>query len=316
MLRRPERRTPRCKRSTTSARRNACPDPPPAVFPAGDGRLRPGRGLRSDRRRNRESPSRRSGHLRWLGGATELPFGSGSDGHRRQPGRRQIGGSRFSQGALPPGGHWRRVLGCPPGRLDPPGGDAVSQCGLPGGARDVGGDDVGRMPVQAAAGPVVPHRGPRVRVRGGLLHLAQRHPGVQRGGDACLGVWGVTTLAIPARRAALRAIRPAPCRSSRRPAAVRNTGPPVRSPTARSIARAVRGASGIVTTLPPLRVMVRVRCPRSRPRCSISAPAASDTRSPFSASSEIRACSDGGPIPAATSRAPSSLRSSAAACDS
>jgi hypothetical protein len=34
---------------------------------------------------------------------------------------------------------------------------------------------------------------------------------------------------------------------------------------ARSIARAVRGASGMVTTLPPLRVITRVRCPRSTP---------------------------------------------------
>ena len=33
---------------------------------------------------------------------------------------------------------------------------------LPGGACDVGGDDVGGVPVQAAAGPVVPHRGSRV----------------------------------------------------------------------------------------------------------------------------------------------------------
>ncbi len=30
----------------------------------------------------------------------------------------------------------------------------------------------------------------------------------------------------------------------------------------------------------------RVRCPRSRPRCSMSAPVASDTRSPFNASRE------------------------------
>jgi hypothetical protein len=33
----------------------------------------------------------------------------------------------------------------------------------------------------------------------------------------------------------------------------------VRSPVARSMARAVRGASGMVTTLPPLRVITRVR---------------------------------------------------------
>jgi len=75
-------------------------------------------------------------------------------------------------------------------------------------------------------------------------------------------------------------------------------------------------ASGMVTTLPPLRVIVIVRCPRSRPRCSMSAPVASETRSPFSASSEISACSHGGPSPAATSKAPSSLRSRATACDS
>src|SRR6516225_7467366 len=32
--------------------------------------------------------------------------------------------------------------------------------GLSGGSSDVGGGDVGRVPVQAAAGPVIPHRGP------------------------------------------------------------------------------------------------------------------------------------------------------------
>src|SRR5262249_32331324 len=63
--------------------------------------------------------------------------------------------------------------------------------------------------------------------------------------------------------------------------------PSVCSPTARSIARAVRDASGMVTSLPPLRVIVSVRCQRSRPRCSTSARVASETRSPFSASSEI-----------------------------
>jgi hypothetical protein len=78
--------------------------------------------------------------------------------------------------------------------------------------------------------------------------------------NACLSVWGVTALPIPARRAILRTIRPAPWRSSRCPSAARNTGPSVRSPTARSIAWAVRGTSGMVTTLPPLRVIVSVRC--------------------------------------------------------
>jgi hypothetical protein len=88
------------------------------------------------------------------------------------------------------------------------------------------------------------------------------------------------TLVLTAWRATLRTIRPAPCRSSRRPSAVRNTGPSVPSPMARSIAPAVRGASGIATTLPPLWVIVRVRWPRSRPRCSMSAPVASEIRRP------------------------------------
>src|SRR5208282_1819677 len=67
-------------------------------------------------------------------------------------------------------------------RLGPPDG-AASLCGLPGGAGNVGGDDVGSVPVQAAAGAVVPHGGSRVSVGGGLLHVAQRYAGVEGGGD-------------------------------------------------------------------------------------------------------------------------------------
>ena len=55
--------------------------------------------------------------------------------------------------------------------------------GLPGCSGNVGGDDVGRMTVQRRAGPVVSHRGARISVRGGFLHIPQRDPGVQRGGD-------------------------------------------------------------------------------------------------------------------------------------
>jgi len=134
--------------------------------------------------------------------------------------------------------------------------------------------------------------------------------------NGCLSVCGLTCLAIPARRLARATIRAAPCRSSRFPSEVTNSGPSERSPIARSIALAVRGASGTVTTLPPLRVMTRVRWPRSRPRCSMPAPAASETRSPLRASREISAWSAGGPSPAATRMAPSSLRSRAVACDS
>jgi hypothetical protein len=39
------------------------------------------------------------------------------------------------------------------------------------------------MPVQAAAGPVIPDRGARVSVRGGFLHVTQWDPGIKRGGD-------------------------------------------------------------------------------------------------------------------------------------
>jgi len=40
----------------------------------------------------------------------------------------------------------------------------------------------------------------------------------------------------------------------------------VRSPIARPMARAVCGASGMVTTLPPVRVMTRIRCPALEPQ--------------------------------------------------
>jgi len=39
------------------------------------------------------------------------------------------------------------------------------------------------MPVEAASGTVIPDRGARVSVGGGFLHIAQRHPGIKRGGD-------------------------------------------------------------------------------------------------------------------------------------
>ncbi len=54
---------------------------------------------------------------------------------------------------------------------------------LPGRTRDVGGDDIGRVPVQAAAGPVIPDRSARVRMRRRLLHIPQRHSGIQTGNE-------------------------------------------------------------------------------------------------------------------------------------
>jgi hypothetical protein len=221
----------------------------------------------------------------------------------------------------------RWECGCPVISRSPPGWGCAGQaefatgrlakCRLPGRSGDVGGDDVSGVPVQGGSCPVVSHGGPRVGVGCGFLHITQRDPASRAAVmNACRSVWGPTGLAIPARRATLRTILPAPCRSSLRPSAARKIGPSYRLPTARSIARAVRGASGMVTTLPPLRVMTRVRWPRSTPRASMLAPVASETRGPLSASSESSACSAGGPSRAATSSAPSSIRSSPMACDS
>lgn len=57
-------------------------------------------------------------------------------------------------------------------------------------------------------------------------------------------VCGPTGLVIPARRARRRTIRRAPCRFSRCRPGLRKFGLFTRSPTVRSIARAIRGASG------------------------------------------------------------------------
>jgi hypothetical protein len=64
-------------------------------------------------------------------------------------------------------------------------------------------------------------------------------------------------LSTLARRATRRTTRPAQWRSIRCPSGRRKIGPSSRSSMARSMARAVRGASGLVTILPPLRSTVR-----------------------------------------------------------
>jgi hypothetical protein len=46
----------------------------------------------------------------------------------------------------------------------------IRQFVLAGCSGDERGDDVSGVPVQADAGPVVPHRGARIGVRAGLLH--------------------------------------------------------------------------------------------------------------------------------------------------
>ena len=125
--------------------------------------------------------------------------------------------------------------------------------------------------------------------------------------NACRKVCGPMGLSTPARRATRRTRRPATWRSKRLPSGPTKIGPESRSPMARSTALAVRRASGTVTTLPPLRSTVRVRCPRSSPRASMSAPIASDTGALEREERDegvLGWCTE----PAATRRAPTSLR--------
>ena len=67
-----------------------------------------------------------------------------------------------------------------PGRCGRPG---TSKGWLSGCSGDERGDDVGGMPVKASACPVIAHRGARISVGCGLLHIPQRDPGVQGSGD-------------------------------------------------------------------------------------------------------------------------------------
>src|SRR5262249_56958886 len=52
-----------------------------------------------------------------------------------------------------------------------PGGVRHWPVSSPCGTGDVGGDDVGGVPVQTAAGAVVSHGGPGISMRGGFLHI-------------------------------------------------------------------------------------------------------------------------------------------------
>lgn len=110
------------------------------------------------------------------------------------------------------------------------------------------------MPVQAPAGPVVPDRGPRVSVGGSLLNIAQRHAGVQGGGDGCvservrsdgLGDPG-TARDLPDDPPGAVPVQPPPVSGEEDRAVAAFAGRQVNRPGG---AR----ASGMVTTLPPLR---------------------------------------------------------------
>ena len=144
---------------------------------------------------------------------------------------------------------------------------------LPGGSGDVGRDDVGRVPVEGGAGTVVAHGGARVGVRGGFLHVAQRDSGVERGCDECVAQ-GVRPDGLGDPRPAGDPPDDPPGTMPVQPAAVCSQEDRVFGTLADGQVDRPRGtrASGMVTTLPPLRVTTRVRWPRSTPRASIRTP--------------------------------------------
>src|SRR5262249_12787373 len=83
------------------------------------------------------------------------------------------------------------TLGCdleagalpPPGRAD---GEAARYRGwLPGGSREISGNHAGGVPVEGGPGPVIPHGGPRIGGRGGLLNIARRDACVEGRGEEC-----------------------------------------------------------------------------------------------------------------------------------
>jgi hypothetical protein len=188
---------------------------------------------------------------------------------------------------------------------------------LPGGSGKIGGDDVGGVPVKAAAGPVVAHRRARVGMRGGFLDVAERNPGVEGGGDERvpqgvrpdrLGDPGADghppddpSRAVP--------VQPLPIGTEEdRPFQALADGQVDRP----------RGA-GCQRNGDDLAALARDNkspMPALDAQVLDAGACGSETRSPLSASSEISACSLGELIPEATSSAPSSLRSRPVACDS
>lgn len=102
----------------------------------------------------------------------------------------------------------------------------------------------------------------RAGVRCGFLNISERGAGVEGGGGERVTQRVPSDLLpmpmpMPARPAARRTLRSAQRRSIRCPSVRRKIGPPRRAPITRSMVRAVRRASAMVTILPPLRRTVR-----------------------------------------------------------
>lgn len=143
------------------------------------------------------------------------------------------------------GGRHDRLGGGARGAPPLPGGQlSASRSGSSaGGTGKEGGNHVGRVTVEGHAGAVVAHRGPRIGVAGCSWTSRSGTPASRA---AVMNAWrsvcGPTGLLIPALRASRRTIRQAACRSRRSPLRPRKIGPSTRSPMAKSMARAVRGA--------------------------------------------------------------------------
>jgi hypothetical protein len=118
----------------------------------------------------------------------------------------------------------------------------------------------------------VTHRGPQVGVGGGFLHIPQWYAEVTGSDESVpqgvrpdgLGDPGEPGDPADDPPGAVPVQPPAACGEEHRPVAALAD-------------REVDGpggarASGTVTTLPPLQVITRVRCPRSMPMASMSAP--------------------------------------------
>ena len=198
-----------------------------------------------------------------------------------------------------------------------PGGATVLARGLSCRASDVRGDDISGVSVQRRPGSVIAHSGSRIGVRSGFLHVPQWHAGVERRSDERmpqrvrpngLGDPGAAS-DLADDPGGTMAVQPPTVRGQEDRAFTALADGQVDRPCGAGCERDSDDLAAFAGDY-------RVRCPRSKPMASMSAPVASETRSPLSASREISACSAAGPSPAATSSAPSSLRSSPVAWDS
>jgi len=62
-------------------------------------------------------------------------------------------------------------------------GSGPNGLGASAGAGDEGGDDVAGVTIEVVAGPVPAGGGARIRLAGSDLHVAERHPSVEDGGN-------------------------------------------------------------------------------------------------------------------------------------